>query len=239
MVNRLPEAIKSGAPYPVEALFLYYTQPRILAFRVPEDAGSAGTRPVHRQLLPLHGRRAHTGADLILPDHTFLERWQDDPTPRNLPFPVLGIRQPVRPPLYDTQATSDVILRLADALGDPVRAALPWKDTKTFLKERVQGVYDAGGGTIGTTPEWPSNGSASTEEEDSSPPASYGEFWSRLLERGALVESGIQVPRLEAHTADAVGTVRVLLAESPGRDGCCFETYWGFRSCIAEARSPG
>jgi anaerobic selenocysteine-containing dehydrogenase len=68
-------------------------------------------------------------SDLVLPDHIFLERWQDDPTPRNVGFPVLGIRRPARAPLYDTRATSDVLFALAKALGPDLRAAFltTWK----------------------------------------------------------------------------------------------------------------
>lgn len=183
VIERLPEAIRTGVPYPVEALFMYYTNP---LFSLSESLGMRDALervPFIVDFTPYMDESAQM-ADLILPDHNFLERWQDDPTPPNVPFPVLGIRQPVRPALYDSQATSDVIFRLAKSLGGPVAAAFPWESTEAFLKERVQGVYEAGRGKIGAPPEWP----WMPEEEEETPPASYDEFWTKLLERGAWYE---------------------------------------------------
>jgi len=60
-------------------------------------------------------------ADLVLPDHTPLERWQDDPLFLNNGFPVLGIRQPAVEPLCQTKATGDVLLTIAKSLGERFR----------------------------------------------------------------------------------------------------------------------
>jgi molybdopterin-containing oxidoreductase family iron-sulfur binding subunit len=57
-------------------------------------------------------------ADLVLPDHSPLERWGDA-------APMAGVRSIVQPavaPLYDTRATEDVLLDVARALGASVPA---------------------------------------------------------------------------------------------------------------------
>ena len=41
-------------------------------------------------------------ADVILPEHTYLERY-DDLDDRSYRVPYVGLRQPVVPPLYDTK----------------------------------------------------------------------------------------------------------------------------------------
>lgn len=65
-------------------------------------------------------------ADLILPDHTFLESWGMVPSEPAPGMPVLTSQQPVVSPLYDTRPTPDVLLSIGKALGGPVAAALPW-----------------------------------------------------------------------------------------------------------------
>lgn len=182
-IHRLSAAIRRGRPYPVEAVFLYFanpvfSQPRALGM----DAALAQV-PFVASFSPYHDEST-SAADLVLPDHTFLERWEDDPTPPNVPFPVLGIRQPVRPPLYDTRATSDVILAVARALGPSVREALPWTDTEAFLKERVTALRVAG--------------------------AAFEEFWTALRERGGWWDE--QARRARSGTFDlsphALGAAR-------------------------------
>ncbi len=42
-------------------------------------------------------------ADLILPNHIYLERYEDVPFARGFPQPIVGLTQPVIEPLYDTR----------------------------------------------------------------------------------------------------------------------------------------
>jgi anaerobic selenocysteine-containing dehydrogenase len=182
-IHRLPEAIESGRPYPLEAVFLYFANP---VFSLP---GSVGMRaalervPFVVSFSPYHDESTRA-ADLVLPDHMFLERWDLDPTPRNIGFPIFGIRQPVREPLYDTRATSDVVLALADGLGEPVRAALPWKDTEALLKDRMKGVHASRRGALAVAVKSPWY--RPLRDAKAVPlPASLDDFWAQLLARGA------------------------------------------------------
>jgi len=181
-VQRLPEAIRTGRPYPVEAVLLYYANP---AFSLP---GSLGMREALARVpfvvsFSPNLDESTDAADLVLPDHIFLERWEDDPTPPGVPFPVLGLRQPVRAPLYDTRATSDVVLAVAKALGDPLSASLPWENTEAFLKERIQGVYESGRGVLGRVPGAPPE-SSSPSGTESKRPETFEAFWEQLVEQG-------------------------------------------------------
>jgi anaerobic selenocysteine-containing dehydrogenase len=181
-VHRLPDALRSGEPYSAEAVFLYYANP---AFSLPGRLGMQAALenvPLVVSFSPFVDEGTEA-ADIVLPDHTYLERWQDDPTPRNVPFPVLGIRRPVREPLYDTRATSDVVFALAKALGDPIRAAFPWKNTEAFLKERVRGVYESGKGMLGKA--LPLDWQVPPPEGREKLPGTFDEFWTKLLENGS------------------------------------------------------
>jgi anaerobic selenocysteine-containing dehydrogenase len=203
-IDRFPAAIRSRAPYPVAAAFLYYANP---VFSQPRALGlPAALRevPFVASFSPFHDESTQA-ADLVLPDHTFLERWEDDPTPRTIPFAVLGIRQPVRPPLYDTRATADVIFAIAKALGGPVRAAFPWNDAEEVLKTRLEALHGSARGTSATP--------------------SFEEFWTALRERGGWWDlpgrgGGTSASRPSAGTFDflpkALGRVASIPPEPDG-----------------------
>jgi anaerobic selenocysteine-containing dehydrogenase len=75
-------------------------------------------------------------ADLILPDHTYLEGWGYKILNTGIDRPGVGSQQPVTAPLYETRSTADVILELAARLGAEVSSALPWEDEVAFLEEQ-------------------------------------------------------------------------------------------------------
>ena len=62
-------------------------------------------------------------ADLILPDHSYLESWGYQLVSPPGDRPALSGQQPVVSPLYDTRATTDVLLDLAQRLGGPVKTS--------------------------------------------------------------------------------------------------------------------
>lgn len=56
-------------------------------------------------------------ADYILPDHSYLETYLDDPIYPSLGYPCTGIRQPVVKPLYDTRPWGDIMIGLGIRMG--------------------------------------------------------------------------------------------------------------------------
>ncbi len=78
-------------------------------------------------------------ADLILPEPTFMERWQDDYI-EGLGYPGVGLRQPVVEPLHNTMNTPDFLLNVAKTIGGPVAKAFPWASYQELLKERLQNI---------------------------------------------------------------------------------------------------
>jgi anaerobic selenocysteine-containing dehydrogenase len=153
----------SGKPYRPEVLFVYYSNP-LFSNPNPDLFSKAFAQiPLIVSFSPYPDDTASM-ADLILPDHTPLERWQDDPVFLNKGFPVLGIRQPVIDPLYQTKATGDVVLQITKSLGGEIQKAFPWNDFKELLLYGIRGVFDAKrGDTFGLE---------------------FEQAWTRLLERG-------------------------------------------------------
>jgi anaerobic selenocysteine-containing dehydrogenase len=81
-------------------------------------------------------------ADLILPNHQYLERWEDLPTPVGLQRPLLGLLRPAVAPQFDTKHAGDAIMTIAKALGGSVAASFPWEDYEALLKETVGDNWD-------------------------------------------------------------------------------------------------
>lgn len=145
--QNVPEALRSGQPYPAEAAFLYYTNPLFSSLNVSAWHQSLGKVPFIVSFSPfLDDTSLH--ADLILPDHTFLERWQDDICRPGLGYPLWSLRQPVVKPIHNTYDTGDVLLELARRLGGGVAASLPWHSLKDVVRARAHGVYQSRRGSF-------------------------------------------------------------------------------------------
>jgi thiosulfate reductase/polysulfide reductase chain A len=79
-------------------------------------------------------------ADVVLPEATYLERWDDvGSTPWREPF--ISIRQPVVPPMYESKPGWWIAKELARRMGlDPY---FPWNDAQSMVEERLsKGGYD-------------------------------------------------------------------------------------------------
>lgn len=71
-------------------------------------------------------------ADLILPDHSFLESWVDATPESGAMDAVSTVAAPVMKPLYQTRATVDVLIEVAGKLTPPI--PLPWKTAEEAAK---------------------------------------------------------------------------------------------------------
>ena len=71
-------------------------------------------------------------ADLILPDHSFLESWVDATAESGAPEAVAKSAAPVMKPIHNTRATADVMIEVAGKLKSPV--SLPWKTAEELAK---------------------------------------------------------------------------------------------------------
>jgi anaerobic selenocysteine-containing dehydrogenase len=73
-------------------------------------------------------------ADLILPDSSALESWIDDVSSSGPTQSVVSLAPPAVHPLHNTRPMPDVLLDIAQRLGGPVAAALPWKTYDAMLR---------------------------------------------------------------------------------------------------------
>jgi anaerobic selenocysteine-containing dehydrogenase len=77
-------------------------------------------------------------ADLILPDHSFLETWVDSTPESGSIEAVTTVAGPVMKPLYQTRATADVLIEVAGKLTPPI--VLPWKTAEEVAKSVGDGL---------------------------------------------------------------------------------------------------
>ena len=73
-------------------------------------------------------------ADLILPDHSFLEAWVDSAPESGSLEAVTTVAGPVMKPIHQTRSTVDVLIDVAGKLKTPV--ALPWKTAEEVAKSQ-------------------------------------------------------------------------------------------------------
>jgi anaerobic selenocysteine-containing dehydrogenase len=160
----LSERIQKGKPYPIDTLFVYYTNP---LFNLPESEKlrtALEKVPFIVSFSPFMDETTMF-SDLVLPDATYFERWQDDHVEPGLGFPMFGLRSPViQPPLYDVRNTGDVLIEIAKGLGGNVAKSFPWKDFQEALKDAMRGIFVSKRGSIQTK--------------------DFDEFWNTLIERG-------------------------------------------------------
>jgi anaerobic selenocysteine-containing dehydrogenase len=64
-------------------------------------------------------------ADLILPDHSFLESWVDHTPEAGATVAVASVAGPVMHPLHNTRSMPDVLLDVSRSLSKPIAPALP------------------------------------------------------------------------------------------------------------------
>lgn len=85
-------------------------------------------------------------SDFIIPDHTFLERWQDAPSLPFYPVRCVSVTRPVVNPLFDTVHTGDFVINVAQKIDEKMSSEFPWKDFKEFMFENLKYIYNSKAG---------------------------------------------------------------------------------------------
>ncbi|MBW2180586.1 MAG: molybdopterin-dependent oxidoreductase [Deltaproteobacteria bacterium] len=76
-------------------------------------------------------------ADLILPNHAYLERYEDVPRTRSFNRPIIGLSKPIIEPQYNTRHSGDVIITKEKKMGGSIAAALSWENYEQCLQETL------------------------------------------------------------------------------------------------------
>jgi anaerobic selenocysteine-containing dehydrogenase len=122
--------------YPVELLLLYDANPVYEAPGGERFVEALAQVPLVVSFSSLMDESARY-ADLVLPEPTFLERYEDHFI-EGLGYPGVGLRQPVIPPRLDTRSVGDFLLRVAEKMGGPIAEAFPWQTYQGVLRHRLE-----------------------------------------------------------------------------------------------------
>jgi anaerobic selenocysteine-containing dehydrogenase len=143
----LAERILSANPYPINALFLFATNPLANHPTKAELARAFDRVPFIVSFSPFLDESSSM-ADLILPDHTYLERWQDDQVTHLAGFTCFSLARPAATSLHQTRNTADVVLQLAKVLGGSIAQSRRWEKFDDLLRAGARGLYEAKRGYV-------------------------------------------------------------------------------------------
>ena len=195
-VQLLPQRVMSGTPYPVNALFLFATNP--LANHPAKEALAEAMKkiPLIVSFSPFLDESSRM-ADLILPDQTYLERWQDDQVTHLAGFTCFSVARPASKSLHDARNTADAVLQIAQALGGSVAQNLPWKKFEDLLRDGARGLYESQRGYVVSAHAEEALRKVLEREGYWVPEfKDYDAFWNGLLQRGAWWDpTGLPVSR--------------------------------------------
>jgi anaerobic selenocysteine-containing dehydrogenase len=157
--HRFFENINAETGYPIQALFAAGANP---LYSLPDAKAVKAALDKVPFIVSFSSYMDETAqySDIILPNHTYLERYEDVPPPIGLHKPVIGLTRPVVSPQLNTKHLGDVILSIAKGLGGSVAQAFPWKSYEACLEKtlgrKLDTLLDKGywSPTVFSVPEW-------------------------------------------------------------------------------------
>jgi anaerobic selenocysteine-containing dehydrogenase len=141
LLNRFAAGVMDAKDYPVNALLVadanpVYSTPDAKAFK------KAVEKIPFVVSFSAYMDETAMQADLILPNHVYLERYEDVPVAAGLQKPMVGLLQPVVPPLHDTKNVGDTIIELAGVMGGGIGDAFPWENYEACLEAALGDKWD-------------------------------------------------------------------------------------------------
>jgi len=183
-VEAFCSGVLSQTPNVIDTLFIYGCNPAFDHLRADGLRSALERIPFIVSFATIMDESSEY-ADVILPDHSHLEAWMDSGATRGVAFPHAAVGAPVIEPMYDTRATGDALIAIARATVDGAEEWYPHEDFVSLLKNRMQGIYRSGDGTVvsGSFEEsWvqflKARGWQNLVYE------SFDDFWNLLVERG-------------------------------------------------------
>ncbi len=161
-VDLLVDSIESDRPYKAEALVLVDVDP-VFALAEGQRLGAALSKVPFVVALTAYHNDSSRHADLILPLLHSFHRWDFNLAHTLTGYPVVTFSQPAMKAPPDARDPYEALRAVAEGVGKPVSAALPWVTSRAAIDVVVQDLFDTGRGAA--------FGSANEES------------WAQLLER--------------------------------------------------------
>jgi menaquinone reductase, molybdopterin-binding-like subunit len=139
--NRLTAALDGDGPYPLQLLMVARANPCYSLHDARHVRAALARVPFIVSFSSFHDETAAM-ADLLMPDHLYLERYEDVPVDGALARQVVGLCRPVVSPQFNTRHLGHTLINMAGAMGGSVAGAFPWKDYETCLMKTLAGKWD-------------------------------------------------------------------------------------------------
>lgn len=197
LINNFADAVVDSPASPVDLLLVFAANPAYNPPHVGPFSDAMQKIPFIVSFSPYRDETAMM-ADLVLPDHTYLEKQEDVVWPAGLQYPLCGITRPVVKPVYNTMQSGDVIIRMAKTIGGSVGASFPWKGFEEPLKARFTGLFESGGGTTeykGAAPPWKRIKDRMPLEPGY---GSFDEMWGKMTSNGLWYRPSHEFKRWES-----------------------------------------
>lgn len=142
LLNRFAGQVEKAEEYPIEALFVANANP---CFSMPDTISFNKALEKIPFIVSFSSFMDETAqnADLILPDHVFLEKYEDVPRGKGINKPMIGIAKPVVSPQFNTRHLGDTIIAIAEAMGGAIEESFPWEDYEGCLEDALGEKWDA------------------------------------------------------------------------------------------------
>ncbi|MGD9210518.1 MAG: molybdopterin-dependent oxidoreductase [Desulfobacteraceae bacterium] len=137
LVNRFFQKVAAEEGYPIGALLVHGANP---CHSLPDTRTISAAIDKIPYVVSFSAFMDETtkNADIILPDHTNLERYQDVPICAGFSKPAIGLSQPVVPVECKTQHVGDSLIQISKGLEGFVADAFYWDDYLACLKETLK-----------------------------------------------------------------------------------------------------
>jgi anaerobic selenocysteine-containing dehydrogenase len=194
-VQALITAMSAGT---VKVLFIHGANPM---FELPTSLGFREALAKVPLVLSFSSFPDETAAqsDYILPDHTGLESFGYQRILPGADRDTVSAAQPVVSPLYNTQATVDVLLSSIHSIGGDLASKVNYTDEVDFLQKKLVPYLKRNDGFYGA-PE-------------------IFTFWAQFLQNGGWwkKDAGLEIPKAQGYLDKALPTVNPIQGAGPGQ----------------------
>lgn len=118
MLQGIPDYHLAGDPYKMDTLWFQLTNP---IFSNPDSTRwEEALKDIFVITCDPFPSETAWFADILVPESTYLEGWQDAPTYPNKGWPQTGLRVPAIPPIHDTRNFGDVLIEVGKRIEGPM-----------------------------------------------------------------------------------------------------------------------
>ncbi|MCE3246976.1 MAG: phsA [Geminicoccaceae bacterium] len=117
-IQGIAQSILEERPYKADTVMFYLTNP-IFSAPNAKQWEEALKKVFVIETSPFPSETS-VFADVVLPDHTYLERWQDTPTYPFQGWPMTGLRVPAVKPVHDTKAFGNTLIEIGKRINGPM-----------------------------------------------------------------------------------------------------------------------